>query len=35
SARGVAQAGLADLEKVDGISRAVARTIYEYFHTEG
>ncbi len=35
SARGVAQAGLADLEKVDGLSRAVARTIYEYFHTEG
>ncbi len=34
SAREVAQAGLVDLEKVAGISRAVARTIYEYFHAE-
>ena len=34
SAREVAQAGLVDLEKVAGISRAVARTIYEHFHAE-
>ena len=34
SAREVAQAGLVDLEKVVGISRAVARTIYEHFHAE-
>ncbi|MEE2980120.1 MAG: excinuclease ABC subunit UvrC [Pseudomonadota bacterium] len=32
SARGVAQAGLADLETVDGISTAVARVIYDHFH---
>ncbi|MCH7888629.1 MAG: excinuclease ABC subunit UvrC [Proteobacteria bacterium] len=35
SARGVAEAGIADLEKVAGISRALARTIYDYFHAEG
>ncbi len=35
SARGVAQAGIADLEKVAGISRAMAQTIYDYFHAEG
>jgi excinuclease ABC subunit C len=34
SARGVAQAGLADLEKVDGISRTVAQAIYEHFHAD-
>ena len=34
SAREVAQAGLVDLEKVAGISRAVARTIYEHFHAD-
>ena len=27
-----AQAGLADLETVDGISTAVARVIYDHFH---
>ena len=32
SARGVAQAGLADLESVDGISTTVARVIYDHFH---
>lgn len=35
SARGVARAGLADLERVDGISRAVAQKIYDHFHAEG
>ena len=32
SARGVSQAGLADLETVDGISGAVARAIHDHFH---
>jgi excinuclease ABC subunit C len=32
SARNVARAGLADLEAVPGISRAVARKIYDHFH---
>src|SRR3546814_2405490 len=32
SARGVARAGLADLEAVDGISATVARRIYDFFH---
>ena len=35
SARGVARAGLADLERVEGISKAVARRIYDHFHAEG
>ena len=35
SARGVARAGLVDLEAVPGISRAVAKTVYEHFHPEG
>lgn len=35
SAREAARAGLADLEKVPGISRAVAKKIYDYFHGEG
>jgi excinuclease ABC subunit C len=35
SARGVARAGLADLERVDGISRAVAQRIYDHFHARG
>ncbi len=33
SARAVSQAGLQDLEKVDGISNTVARRIYDFFHT--
>ncbi|WP_083607678.1 excinuclease ABC subunit UvrC [Thalassospira sp. TSL5-1] len=32
SARGVADAGLADLEAVDGISAAIAKKIYDHFH---
>lgn len=32
SAQAVASAGMDDLQKVDGISRAVAETIYNYFH---
>ena len=32
SARAVARANLPDLEKVDGVSRALARTIYDHFH---
>jgi len=34
SARGVAQASVADLEAVDGISRALARKIHDFFHGE-
>ncbi|MCW5731086.1 MAG: excinuclease ABC subunit UvrC [Alphaproteobacteria bacterium] len=32
SARAVAAAGLADLEKVEGVSREMARAIYDHFH---
>ena len=35
SARGVARAGLADLERVEGISGAVAKKVYDHFHAEG
>ena len=34
SVRGVSQAGLADLETVDGISRTVARAIHDHFRAE-
>ncbi len=34
SARGVAQAGLADLETVEGISGTVAKKIYDRFHED-
>jgi excinuclease ABC subunit C len=34
SARAVERAGLADLEVVSGISRAIAKKIYDWFHTE-
>jgi excinuclease ABC subunit C len=34
SARGVAQASLVDLEKVDGVSGALARKIYDFFHPD-
>lgn len=32
SARAVSRAGLTDLERVDGISKAVAQKIYDHFH---
>ena len=32
SARAVAEAGLHDLARVEGISTAVAQTIYDHFH---
>ena len=32
SAKAVAEAGLADLQKVDGVSKAVAEKIYNFFH---
>ena len=35
SAKAVAQAGLADLEAVAGINRAVAKKIYDHFRAEG
>ena len=35
SARSVARAGLADLERVAGISGAVAKKVYDHFHAEG
>jgi excinuclease ABC subunit C len=35
SAKGVREAGLGDLEAVPGISKAVARKIYDYFHERG
>ena len=35
AARAVAEAGVEDLEKVKGISRAVAQRIYDHFHSAG
>jgi excinuclease ABC subunit C len=35
SLRGVRQAGLADLEAVQGINRTVAKRIYDHFHDDG
>jgi excinuclease ABC subunit C len=35
SARSVARAGLVDLERVDGISKNVAKKIYDHFHSGG
>ncbi|BBK33586.1 excinuclease ABC subunit C [Stella humosa] len=35
SARAVARAGLADLESVPGINKAVARLVYDFFHGNG
>ena len=35
SARGVSEAGLADLAGVEGISQAMAKKIYDYFHPNG
>lgn len=35
SARQVATAGLTDLERVEGISKTVAKKVYDHFHAEG
>jgi len=35
SSKAVAQAGLADLESVKGISHVVAKKIYDHFHADG
>ncbi len=35
SARGVAAAGLTDLERVEGISKTVAKKVYDHFHAQG
>ncbi len=35
SGRAVQRAGMLDLQKVDGISDTIARTIYEHFHPQG
>ena len=35
SAKGVARAGIADLEAVPGISKTVAKKIYDHFHPQG
>jgi excinuclease ABC subunit C len=35
TARAVTRAGIADLAKVDGVSDAMARAIYEHFHPIG
>jgi len=35
SAKAVAEAGVADLQKVAGISKAVAERIYAFFHDTG
>jgi len=32
AARAIGEAGIEDLEKVEGISRAVARRVYDHFH---
>ncbi len=35
SAKAVARAGMADLQAVDGISEAMARTVHDFFHARG
>jgi excinuclease ABC subunit C len=35
SARAVARAGLAEIERVGGISKTVAKKVYDHFHTAG
>jgi excinuclease ABC subunit C len=35
SARAVARAGLAEIERVAGISRAIAKKVYDHFHADG
>ena len=32
TAKGVARAGLSDLEAVPGVNRATARLVYDFFH---
>jgi len=34
SAQAVAEAGLTDLEVVEGVSKAMANKLYEWFHTD-
>jgi excinuclease ABC subunit C len=35
SAKAVSRASVADLEKIDGISRQLAAAIYDFFHEGG
>ena len=35
SARAVARAGLAEIERVTGISRGIAKKVYDHFHADG
>jgi excinuclease ABC subunit C len=35
SARSVARAGLPELERVSGISKTVAKKVYDHFHSNG
>ncbi|MDP3262257.1 MAG: excinuclease ABC subunit UvrC [Tabrizicola sp.] len=35
SAKAVARAGIGDLQAVDGISEAIARTVHDFFHARG
>jgi excinuclease ABC subunit C len=35
SARAVARAGLAEIERVTGLSNAIAKKVYQYFHPDG
>jgi excinuclease ABC subunit C len=35
SARAVARAGIAEIERVAGISKAVAKKVYDHFHADG
>ena len=35
SARAVARAGLAEIERVTGISRSIAKKVYDHFHADG
>jgi excinuclease ABC subunit C len=35
SARAVARAGLAKIERVPGISKTVAKKVYDHFHADG
>jgi excinuclease ABC subunit C len=35
SARAVARAGLAEIERVGGISKTVAKKVYDHFHADG